>query len=89
MDRGRIMLRNIKLVLDDKAKDFLVEKGFDPQFGARPMRRSVERFLEDPLAEEVLRGNLQGDIPVDVSCENGRLVFHQQAAASAPPAPAT
>jgi ATP-dependent Clp protease ATP-binding subunit ClpC len=35
-----------------------VEKGYDPQYGARPMRRAVERFLEDPLAEEILKGNL-------------------------------
>ena len=51
----RLRHKNIRLELDDKAKDFLVEKGYDPQYGARPMRRSVERFLEDPLAEEILR----------------------------------
>ena len=45
-------------MLDENAKDYLVEKGYDPTFGARPMRRAVERFLEDPLAEEILRGNL-------------------------------
>ncbi|NDA65846.1 MAG: ATP-dependent Clp protease ATP-binding subunit, partial [Verrucomicrobia bacterium] len=53
----RLKHKNIQLVLDEKAKDFLVEKGFDPQYGARPMRRSVEKYLEDPLAEELLRGN--------------------------------
>ena len=51
----RLRHKNIKLELDDKAKDFLVEKGYDPQYGARPMRRAVERFLEDPLAEEILK----------------------------------
>ena len=54
----RLRHKNIKLVLDDKAKDFLVEKGYDPQYGARPMRRAVERFLEDPLAEEILQRQL-------------------------------
>src|SRR3984957_12753903 len=43
----RLKNKNIKLTLDEKAKDFLVEKGYDPNYGARPMRRSVERFLED------------------------------------------
>src|SRR6185295_9406056 len=42
---ARLKSRNFKLELDEKAKDFLVEKGYDPQYGARPMRRSVERFL--------------------------------------------
>ena len=67
--------------LDEKAKDFLVEKGYDPQYGARPMRRSVEKFLEDPLAEEILRGNLHETEPVLVTVENDRLIFTQKAAA--------
>ena len=45
--------------LDEKAKEFLIEKGYDPQYGARPMRRAVERYLEDPMAEEILRGNIK------------------------------
>src|SRR5258708_31039384 len=55
----RLKNKNIKLSLDEKAKDFLVEKGYDPNYGARPMRRSGERFLENPLAEEIFTGNLQ------------------------------
>jgi ATP-dependent Clp protease ATP-binding subunit ClpC len=72
--------KNIALQLDDKAKEFLVGKGHDPQYGARPMRRSVERFLEDPLAEEILRGNLHEGEPINVTSENDRLVFTQKAA---------
>ncbi|MBI3874411.1 MAG: ATP-dependent Clp protease ATP-binding subunit [Verrucomicrobia bacterium] len=71
----------IQINLDEKAKDFLVEKGFDPQYGARPMRRSVERYLEDPLAEELLRGNLHDGEPVQVSVGDGKLTFSQKAAA--------
>ena len=56
--------KNLRLELDDKAKDFLVEKGYDPQYGARPMRRAVERFLEDPLAEEILKGKLHEGEPI-------------------------
>ena len=69
------------LQLDEKAKDFLVDKGYDPQYGARPMRRAVERFLEDPLAEEILKGNLHEGEPILVTVEKDHLVFTQKAAA--------
>ncbi|NBV20988.1 MAG: ATP-dependent Clp protease ATP-binding subunit [Proteobacteria bacterium] len=78
----RLKHKNIQIVLDDKARDFLVEKGFDPQYGARPMRRSVEKHLEDPLAEELLRGNLNPGEPVQVSAAEGKLTFTQKAANS-------
>jgi ATP-dependent Clp protease ATP-binding subunit ClpC len=77
----RLKNKHIKLTLDEKAKDFLVEKGYDPNYGARPMRRSVERFLEDPLAEEILKGNLHENDPIQVTFEKDRLVFIQNAAA--------
>jgi ATP-dependent Clp protease ATP-binding subunit ClpC len=73
--------RNIALQLDEKAKDFLVGKGYDPQYGARPMRRAVERFLEDPLAEELLKGNLHDGDPISVSADGERLTFNQTASA--------
>ena len=78
----RLRHKNLRLELDEKAKDFLVEKGYDPQYGARPMRRSVERFLEDPLAEEILKGNLHEGEPITVTAENDKLVFNQTAAAA-------
>ncbi len=78
----RLKHKSITLVLDEKAKDFLVEKGFDPQYGARPMRRSVEKNLEDPLAEELLRGSLNPGEPVQVSVADGKLTFSQNAAAA-------
>jgi ATP-dependent Clp protease ATP-binding subunit ClpC len=58
----RIRGKDIKVQLDRGAIEFLINKGYDPIYGARPMRRAVEKFLEDPLAEEFLRGNIkQGD----------------------------
>ncbi len=78
----RLKGKNLKLNLDDKAKDFLVEKGYDPTYGARPMRRAVERFLEDPLAEEILKGNLHEGEPVQVTVEDDKLAFSQSAPAS-------
>ena len=79
---ARLHLKNIHLSLDDPAKDFLVEKGYDPQYGARPMRRAVERFLEDPLAEEILKGSLQPGEPILVTSNKEKLVFNQKAAAA-------
>ena len=77
----RLKAKKIILVLDAKAKDFLVEKGNDPMYGARPMRRAVERYLEDPLAEEILRGTLHDNEPIEVSVEDGKLTFKQKASA--------
>ncbi len=78
----RLRKKNLKLELDDKATDFLVEKGYDPQYGARPMRRAVERFFEDPLAEEILKGALHEGEAIHVSADKDKLVFNQNAAAA-------
>jgi ATP-dependent Clp protease ATP-binding subunit ClpC len=78
----RLRKKNLKLELDEKAKDFLVEKGYDPQYGARPMRRAVERFFEDPLAEEILKGALHEGEMIRVTAENDKLVFNQNAEAA-------
>src|SRR5690349_18451479 len=77
----RLKGKNIRLDLDEKAKDFLVEKGYDPAYGARPMRRAVERYLEDPLAEEILRGKFHDKAPVMFTVEQDKLAFSQPAAA--------
>ena len=77
----RLKGKKIQLQLDDKANDLLVEKGYDPIYGARPMRRAVERYLEDPLAEEILKGHLHENDPIQVTVEGDKLVFKQTAAA--------
>jgi ATP-dependent Clp protease ATP-binding subunit ClpC len=71
----RVKNKDIKLVLDEKAKEFLIEKGHDPQYGARPMRRAVERYLEDPLAEEILRGTIKAHDTANVTAEGTALKF--------------
>ncbi|MBS0263872.1 MAG: ATP-dependent Clp protease ATP-binding subunit [Planctomycetes bacterium] len=58
--RERLAERGLKLVLADAAKEFLIEKGSDLDFGARPLRRAIESFIEDPLSEELLRGGFEG-----------------------------
>ena len=62
----RLKEKDVALVLATEARDFLSEKGFDPSYGARPMRRAVERFLEDPLAEAILRGDVKAGDSVSV-----------------------
>ena len=60
---ARLKKKNIHITLDDTAREFLMKEGFDPQYGARPMRRAVEKNIEDPLAEHLLRGDVRdGDI---------------------------
>jgi ATP-dependent Clp protease ATP-binding subunit ClpC len=57
--RKRLKERRITFVLNDSARDFLIEKGFDKAFGARQMKRTIQRYVEDALAEELLRGNVK------------------------------
>jgi ATP-dependent Clp protease ATP-binding subunit ClpC len=71
----RIGTKSIKVLLDISAVEFLIDKGYDPTYGARPMRRAVEKFLEDPLAEELLRGNIKAGNILSVQAAGDRLEF--------------
>ena len=73
----RVAARNIKLTIAPKAKEFLVEKGFDKAYGARQLRRAVERQLEDPMAEAILRGEIEADKPVSIRAGKDKLIFVQ------------
>jgi ATP-dependent Clp protease ATP-binding subunit ClpC len=86
---ARVKAKQIHFTLDEKAKEFLIEKGYDPTYGARPMRRAVERFLEDPFAEEILRGNIKAGDTVSITAEASKLNFSvPESAADAPDAAA-
>ncbi|MFM8809624.1 MAG: AAA family ATPase, partial [Chthoniobacterales bacterium] len=80
----RLKAKDIKLVLEPEAKEFLISKGYDPQYGARPMRRAVERFLEDPVAEEILRGSYQPGQELHVVKEGDKLAFKAKGGAEPP-----
>jgi ATP-dependent Clp protease ATP-binding subunit ClpC len=69
----RLAEKNLTLVLTEEAKDFLIEKGTSLEYGARPLRRAIEHYLEDPLSEDLLRGSFVGKdtITVRVGEENG------------------
>ncbi|HAI74851.1 MAG TPA: Clp protease ClpC [Microscillaceae bacterium] len=73
----RIQTLGYNIELTDTAKDFVAEKGYDPQYGARPLNRAIQKYLEDPIAEEILKGEFaEGDtILVDYSGEGEDLKF--------------
>ncbi|MBP9841711.1 MAG: ATP-dependent Clp protease ATP-binding subunit [Simkaniaceae bacterium] len=76
----RLTTKEIALELDEGAKKFLVDKGFEPEMGARTLRRTLEQELEDPLAERLLR---DGNKPKNylVTCEEGKIVFKERSTA--------
>ena len=64
---GRVNHLGYQIKITDAAKDYIVEKGYDVQYGARPLKRAIQKYLEDPMAEEIIKSNLaEGDeIEVD------------------------
>ncbi len=74
----RLAQRNLHFDLDEPARDLLREKGYDPAYGARPMRRAVEKYLEDPMAEEIIRGDLVEGKKIAISTKDDKLVFTQK-----------
>jgi ATP-dependent Clp protease ATP-binding subunit ClpC len=68
--RGRLKDRGLDLVLTEPARDFLIEKGFNSDYGARPLRRAIENLIEDPLSEEILRGTFKGMDTLTVRLED-------------------
>lgn len=73
----RLNTLGFSLEITDAAKDFIADKGYDIQFGARPLHRAIQKYLEDPLAEEILNMNIkQGDLLIaDLDKENNKIVF--------------
>jgi ATP-dependent Clp protease ATP-binding subunit ClpC len=71
----RVRAKDIKVHLDTTAVEFLIDKGYDPTYGARPMRRAAEKYLEDPLAEEFLRGNIKQGATLEVHAAGEQLAF--------------
>jgi len=65
------------LEVSPEAKEFLIEKGFDPVFGARPLKRTIQRFLEDSLASEIISKRIHEGSQVKVTRKNEELIFEQ------------
>ena len=78
--RKRLAERDIEIVLDQGAKDFLITKGFDLMYGARPLKRTIQKYLEDPLAEEMIAKRIRPNEIVRVSVKDeDHLLFEQGA----------
>jgi len=73
--RRRLAERDIELTLDDAARDLLGEAGFDPVYGARPLKRAIQQQVENPLAQRILKGEFGPGAKVKVTAKGGQLVF--------------
>ncbi|MFA4967261.1 MAG: ATP-dependent Clp protease ATP-binding subunit [Candidatus Margulisiibacteriota bacterium] len=71
----RLAEKDLSLTVTDKVKAFLVEKGYDPKFGARPLRRTIEDYIEDPLSEDVLRGKFVQGMQIKADIKKDQIVF--------------
>jgi ATP-dependent Clp protease ATP-binding subunit ClpC len=71
----RLKEQNISLEVSQEAKDFLIDKGFDPVFGARPLKRTIQRFLEDSLSSEIISKRFKDGSKVKVLRKNEELIF--------------
>ncbi|HCF37808.1 MAG TPA: ATP-dependent Clp protease ATP-binding subunit ClpC [Thermosipho africanus] len=76
--RKRLSEKGISLELSKSAKDFLVQEGYDPAYGARPLKRAIQRHIEDPLSEELLKGKFKENDTIVCSYENGKIVFKKK-----------
>lgn len=72
---GRLKDRNIRLTITDAAKEYLAEKGYDPTFGARPLRRLIEREIETPLARMIIAGEVKEGQTVRVDFDGEKLIL--------------
>jgi ATP-dependent Clp protease ATP-binding subunit ClpB len=81
--RKRLADRDMQLELDDAARDLLGEAGFDPVYGARPLKRAIQHQLENPLAQSILRGDFGPGDSVLVTARDGALAFEKRGGASA------
>ena len=89
--RERVAARGWRLQLQKKARNFLLQQGYNRKMGARPLRRALSRYLEDPLAEQLLQGDMQGSGVISITEKDGKLVFkakEQKASKGEQPVPA-
>ncbi len=71
----RIADKAISIALTEEVRDFLVKHGYDPEYGARPLRRTIQKYIEDPLSIELIEGKIQTGSEVEVYMENNKVAF--------------
>ncbi|HOJ47217.1 MAG TPA: ATP-dependent Clp protease ATP-binding subunit ClpC, partial [Bacillota bacterium] len=75
----RLKEQGLEIEATEKAKNVLVEEGFDPDFGARPLRRAIQRLVENPLSDEILAGKFKnGDKVLVDADENNKIIFNKE-----------
>jgi len=67
----------MKLVVDDEVKKYLLKEGYDPKFGARPLRRAIQRFIENPLSNEMLKGSFKEGDTIEAGLKEGKISFEK------------
>ena len=72
----RLAERGLSITVTDDAKKFIAEKGFDPLYGARHLKRALQRYMDDPLAEEILAGQFAGDCDIKVDLAESKDKLH-------------
>ncbi|MCE7883327.1 MAG: ATP-dependent Clp protease ATP-binding subunit [Actinobacteria bacterium ATB1] len=85
--REQLGSQGLQIELSESARELLVEKGYDPQLGARPMRRAIQRMVEDPLSERILWKEFEAGQMIIVDAEDGEMVFRAVEAPNAPTPP--
>ena len=73
----------ITIDLDEAAKDWLGKRGYDPAYGARPLKRVIQKFVQDPLAEQLLEGTIHDGERVEITADKDGLLFNGKAAKAA------
>ena len=71
----RLIEKGFHLEINNKILDFLIDVGYKPEYGARPLRRAIERHIEDPLSEEILKGIISSGAKIKAEVDNKKLIF--------------
>jgi ATP-dependent Clp protease ATP-binding subunit ClpC len=87
--REQLSQQGVGITLTSGAREILAREGFDPAFGARPLRRAIQRLVEDPLSEEILAGQWGAGDVVELTAQDGTIAFHKGSAPAETPAPAS
>jgi ATP-dependent Clp protease ATP-binding subunit ClpC len=74
----RLEVQDMKLEIKPKAKEYLIEQGYDEKYGARPLRRTLQKFIEDPLSIEMLKGKFKIGCTIVIDLKNGKIVFREK-----------
>ena len=89
VERGELLgIQLIEVEIDEKAKEFLVDKGYDQKYGARPLKRALQKYVEDSLAEEMLKGRFTEGSIIRITYDEQEKELRFQDGAPAEPAPA-